>query len=115
MKTFLFAIMLLAGITGALQAAPTNDGSRLKITSTGDVFNVSYRGLKAGQVRIAIYDESGKRLLLDVFRNNGAFVRPYNFSELPAGEYRIELRDASGRFVERVSRTPDNAKPVATL
>jgi uncharacterized protein YaiI (UPF0178 family) len=35
--------------------------------------------------------------------NVASFVRPYNFSELPEGEYTIVLEDKNGKQVEKVN------------
>ena len=64
---------------------PASDWVRIKGSSTG-----------RSNVQIDIFDQQGRKVLFSSFLAEGTFSREIELSELAAGNYIIQLRDASG-------------------
>jgi hypothetical protein len=99
MKRFLLMIATALFVAGGALATPVND---LDVVNSGAVFKLYYKGAQKN-VKVAIYDASGTLVFSESIRKPGNFVRPYNFSSLPEGEYTIEVRQGDIRQIEKVS------------
>jgi len=51
-----------------------------------------------GKVVVTILDQAGELVQKDVIRNESAFVRPYNFSKQPAGNYTMVVDNGQKSF-----------------
>lgn len=80
-----------------------------------NIVKVFYKGEQTGKVKVNIYNEQGKLVFNEILRNTENFMRPYNFSFLPAGEYTIELLDAQGTRSQKVAYTVAEDKGIAHL
>lgn len=87
----------------------------MSVVKTGSVVKLFYRGEQAGTVKVTIYNEKGEKVFTESMKNTENFMRPYNFSSLPEGNYTIELRDEQGISVKEVSYTRPAPKRVAHL
>ncbi|MEO5601575.1 MAG: T9SS type A sorting domain-containing protein [Cyclobacteriaceae bacterium] len=74
----------------------------MSVVKSGTIFKLFYRGEKSGKVKVSIFDAKGKMVWNETLRNTENFMRPYNFSSLPAGDYTIEISDEQGKHVERI-------------
>ena len=72
------------------------------VVKHGALVKLFYRGEQSGKVTVTIYNKSGFTVFKETFRNTDQFMRPYNFSSLPSGEYNIEIMDGQGRRYEKV-------------
>ena len=72
-------------------------------STTASVYDVSYMGTEAGNVKVSIYNSSNVLVFSETINNVTSFKRPYNFSNLSQGEYTIVLEDKNGKQVENVS------------
>ena len=95
--TVLFFALMMS--VAAFADSPTS----LTVTSaSAHVYKVYYKANEAGKVRVSIINNSNKAVFSEVLNNVASFVRPYNFSELPEGEYTIVVEDKNGKQVEKV-------------
>jgi hypothetical protein len=99
--TLLFAFALLS--VSAFAEAPASVAV-VSAPNTG-VYNVYYRTAVAGEVKVSIKNSSNKVVFTEVLSNVASFKRPYNFSQLPHGEYTIVIEDKNGKKVEQVNYT----------
>ena len=115
MKTKLMVSMLfVALITGAAVAAdPVGPKVVIINQKEAGVFKVIYEGAQVGKVNLRIADQSGAVLFRETVSNVDGFIRPVNLKGLEAGEYTIEVSDASGKFSQTVSIT--EPKPVSVF
>lgn len=77
----------------AAGVAVVNDGTTLKLY---------YKGTAEANVKVAILDANGKKVFSEVLKNVDGFIRPYNLSAIPAGEYTIEVADENSTHTEKV-------------
>ena len=83
---------------------PVGAKAQMSIEKSGEdaVYRLVYQSNNQEVVSVSIYNERGHLLLTDRIRNVSGFARPYNFRELPGGEYTIQITDASGTTTKTV-------------
>lgn len=100
LSVLVFAFVVFSA--SAFADAPT---SLTVVPATSQVYKVYYKTKEAGKVKVSIINSSNQLVFSEVMSNVASFVRPYNFSELPEGEYTIVLEDKNGKQVEKVNYT----------
>lgn len=75
----------------------------MSVIKSGNICKLFYRGEVAGDIEVTIYNESGRAVFSEVIRNKDNFMRPYNLSTLPEGNYTITLNDGLTTRVEKIS------------
>jgi hypothetical protein len=107
MKTkslFFAALVLVSAVASAAgKDEPRRTGMAIVPVKGSEVFKVIYRSESAGKVKLNIYNSNAKLILTETFNGTDGFICPVNFAGLEAGEYTIELVDASGKKAEKVS------------
>jgi hypothetical protein len=97
------ALIMISGVTFAGEA-PLLSTADMSVSLIDQVVKVRYRSDKAGKVKVSIYcNATGKEVFSEQIKKQANFIRPYNLSGLPYGEYSIVLEDEAGRAVERVN------------
>jgi hypothetical protein len=99
--TLLFAFALLS--VSALAEAPASVAV-IAAPNTA-VYSVYYRTDVAGEVKVSILNSDKKVVFSEVLSGVASFKRPYNFSQLPHGEYTIVIEDKNGKQFEQVNYT----------
>lgn len=117
MKTkslFFAALILVSAVASAAgKDEPRRTGMVIVPVKGTEVFKVIYKGESAGKVKLNIYDSNTKLILTETFSGIDGFICPLNFAGLEAGEYTIELIDATGKKSAKVTyNTRKNAKHV---
>jgi|SRR6266850_462785 len=77
--------------------------SRMAVVKTGEIIKVIYESSDASQVKVTISDADGNEVFAERVESNAGFIRPYNFSLLPKGDYKISVTDKAGEFSEKIS------------
>jgi hypothetical protein len=90
-NTFVIALLTLS--TFAMADAP----STIKVAAAGNIFTLHYSTPPAGIVKVSIVDVRNQVVFTESINESAAFTRPYNFSQLEKGEYKIIVEDRSGR------------------
>jgi len=67
------------------------------------LFKLHYKSEKSGTVEISILNEKSKIIFSETIRKIDGFIRPYNFKDLPEGQYTLMVIDESGKSIEKVS------------
>jgi hypothetical protein len=65
--------------------------------TAGNIFTLHYQTPSAGNVKVSILDRNNEVVFSELINESGSFTRPYNFSQLAKGEYKIIVQDKSGR------------------
>jgi hypothetical protein len=104
MKKMIVIIFILVTVSCAVtQASPIGPDQRIKVRKSGDVFKVTYQSPADGKVKVTILDEEGQVVFTEKINSQGGFKRPYNFSQLPKGDYTIQIEDVLGACSEKLS------------
>ncbi len=85
----------------------------MSVIKNGSVVKVFYRGEQSGKVRVTIYNEDGDAVFMETMRDIVNFMRPYNFSRLPKGDYTIEVNDETGTRTEKITYGTERAGTIA--
>jgi hypothetical protein len=111
MKKILSLVLVLIAIS-QVNAKGIEPESPLgtSVVKHGALVKLFYRGEESGKVTVTIYNENGLTLFRETFQNTDQFMRPYNFSALPSGDYRFEIMDANGKRYEKVTHTVNSKK-----
>lgn len=100
------ALVLAAIVIGQLNANASNVDPKtplgMSVVKAGNICKLFYRGEQAGDVRVYIYNERGRIVFSELIRKTDNFMRPYNFSTLPEGDYTIVLNDGQTKRIEKV-------------
>jgi len=105
MKTKLMVCALLVAIVTGAAAAADPIGPKVVVLSQkqSGIFKVIYEGAKVGRVNLKISDQAGVIVFNESISGVDGFVRPVNFKGMAAGEYTIEVSDASGKQIQKVN------------
>lgn len=95
----IFSSVVFAGVIDDPSAPATGLG----VIRHGKMVKVFYKALKPGNVKVTIFDASGKEVFSESFKRTDGFMRPYNFSDLQEGDYTIALEDGNRKEMEKVS------------
>jgi len=100
---FIF-IALAAGCAVALGNSATLE-SKVAVVRNGEVFKVIFKSQEESTVKVTILDNDRTPIFTEKIFSHGEFVRPYNLSNLPQGDYKICIDDQNGEHVEKVCST----------
>lgn len=110
MKTKSFLIAALVVVSATVSAIgkeePTKAGLAIVPVKGSQTFKVIYKSENTGTTKVNIYNAESKVIFSTVVSNEGGFILPLNFKGLTAGEYTIELTDATGTRTEKVNFQP---------
>jgi hypothetical protein len=113
--TLAFVFTLIA--VGFVHANDTHPKSPvgMSVIKYKNIVKVFYRGEQAGKVKVTIYNADGRMVHNEILKDTENFMRPYNFSSLPEGDYTIEVSDAKGKRSQKVRYEIADGKRVAHL
>jgi hypothetical protein len=114
-KTFSILVLLITISSVGFARRSDNPTLGVAILQNGSTVKLLYRAEQSNDVKVLIFNEDNQIVLSEKFKNVDGFLRPYNFSELPNGNYRFELIDASGRQIEKITYKDDKAGRIVKL
>jgi hypothetical protein len=101
-RTFFSALVLSVSTTIAF--ANANEPSMTVVAGESvNIFKVIYKSAAATRVQVSIRNSKNEVVFSESFSKMSRFTRPYNFQNLPEGEYTIEVKDNTGTKVEKVN------------
>lgn len=106
----IFLVLLAVGTLHARNSDRPVPSSNAAIMKQGSTFKVFYKGSKPVNVKVSIFDADHKLVFTETIRKIDGFARPYNFSNLPEGNYSIEVSDGHLREQEIVAYTTVHKK-----
>lgn len=101
------ALILSAGINAVAKEDPRNVRVAVVPVKGSDLFKVIYKSESSSRVKINIYNSQAALVFTQTVYGTDGFIRPLNFTGLPAGEYTIEVTDISGKKSEKVVYAPN--------
>jgi len=107
-KSLLIAalVVISATVSAIAKEEPTKAGLAIVSVKGSETFKVIYKTENTGSTKVNIYNAEAKVIFAKVVSNAGGFILPLNFNGLAAGEYTIELIDATGTRVEKINFQP---------
>jgi hypothetical protein len=110
MKTkslFIAALVVFSAAVSALgKEDPSNVGLAVINVKGTEVYKIVYKGETTGKVKVNIYNTDGNVVFTETLSKVDGFILPLNFNGLQFGEYTVELIDATGKKLEKVSYAP---------
>jgi hypothetical protein len=107
------ALMIISRIVLAGEVTPST--SDMTVSMKGEVVKIFYRTDVARKVKVTIYDAASKAVFSEELKRQSSFVRPYNFENLPFGEYTIVLEDENGKTEETISYTKKRVEVLSSI
>ncbi|MDH3712015.1 MAG: hypothetical protein OER04_19165 [Cyclobacteriaceae bacterium] len=105
LKIVAVAVLVLA--TFGLKAAdPGSKELRVQVIAKADqTFKVIYEAEEKSKVKVNIYDWKNHKIFTDVIDQTDGFSKPYNFKNLPEGNYTFEIISNGVKSREVVSNS----------
>ncbi len=98
---FIFVVIAAVGCTVTLG----NSIAKVAVVRNGGVFKVIYKNPVESTVKVTILDAEANPLFTEKIISHGEFIRPYNLSSLPKGDYKILIDDQNGQHEEKICNT----------
>ncbi len=118
MKKNISLLFVLTVISSAVFAYPVNDPNTttgVAVVKEGAIVKLYYQPVEQMDVKISIHDATDQIVFSEIVKKADGFVRPYNFSKLPEGDYTIEIVDKNGKQIESVTHGESKAEKLAHL
>src|SRR6478736_8209739 len=104
MSTRNFLSVLVLFLSSTISFANPDESSMTVVAGeSAGVFKVVYKSAAATRVQVSILNSRNEVVFSESFKRLSRFSRPYNFQNLPEGEYTIEVKDKTGIKVEKVN------------
>ena len=108
MKKMIKLFVAFIIVMNATVLANANDlntkGNALKVIQrNNDIYNVVYQGTEQQQVSIQFLDEDNEVLYSESIEASKGFVKSLDLSDLPAGNYHIELVSTTDTLSEEIT------------
>jgi hypothetical protein len=100
-NTLSLLVVLLVG-SATFANSPDIPKTNMAVLKNGTTIKLLYKGDQQSDVRVSIFNDENQVVFTEKIKNTNGFSRPYNFSELPEGNYSIRLIDNAGIAVEKV-------------
>ncbi|MBL7858798.1 MAG: hypothetical protein JNM57_14005 [Cyclobacteriaceae bacterium] len=102
----IFAALMILSVAVVARSAdkpvhPTST-TGMAVVQSGTIVKLFYKSEKPAKVRVTIYDRHNTIVLTENIKKLDGFMRPYNFSSLPEGDYTIEVADENGKQIEKI-------------
>jgi len=79
------------------------------------IFKLVYKSEESTKVQITIFNSRKEIVFNETVADMANFTRPYNFSELPEGEYTIEVKDSFGKKIEKVNYSQGTVQSIISV
>ena len=96
----LFSMMAFANVTD--EGTSSASGFTVVNLNHSSIFKVIYKAAEKSNVKLSILDNKGVLIFQETMRQTDGFVRPYNFVNIGAGEYVIELESGNSKRAEKI-------------
>ena len=97
----LLVVLLMSSVTFA--NSPDIPKTNMAVLKNGSTIKLLYKGDKQSDVKVSILNAENRIVFTEKIKNTDGFARPYNFSELPEGNYSFRLTDNAGIVTEQVT------------
>lgn len=107
-KSLSFLVVLLTVASMTYANSGDNPSTNMAVLKNGTSVKLLYKGAEQNDVKILIFNENDRVVFSEKIKKTDGFVRPYNFSKLPEGNYRIQIIDNAGSKTEQVAYNAEN-------
>lgn len=104
-KLTVLALVMAFASVAAVAADPVTPKMVVVDQKESGLFKVIFEGTQSGRVTLKIYNDKGEVVFSETTHRINGFIRPVNFTGMTAGEYTVEVTDASGTYTEKVNYT----------
>jgi len=112
----IFVVLIAISVTvSARRMDKPEEATSMAVTKSGSLVKVFYKGAKECKVKVTISNAKHQVVFEETIKHIDGFMRPYNFSDLPEGDYTVELTDHAGKKAEKISYRNLKAERVAAL
>lgn len=111
----LVVLMVISSVVFARRLDNPGASSNAAVVKIGTTFKLYYKGPQQANVKVSIRNANNKIVFTETIKNVEGFVRPYNFSNLPEGEYSIHVSDQFGGQIEKITYKREKSEPLAHL
>lgn len=108
-------VLLVSSVGFARRMDTPVSTSGVGVMKHGSTFTLFYKALKPSNVKVSIFDASGKLVFTETIRKSEGFARPYNFSSLQEGEYTIRVVDCERSQTETVLYKQESDKSLINV
>jgi hypothetical protein len=103
MKKMSVIILVMAALSCVVASGhPMLSPSKVAVVKNGEVIKVIYQGNCKAPVNLTIVDADGTEVFHEKILSANGFIRPYNFSKLPKGDYQLHVVDSGGEYSEEI-------------
>jgi len=85
---------------------PKPSGSSVVVTNSNGsaLFKLRYAAEKVQKhVRVTLFDYNQNPIYSETINKTDGFIRPYNFKDLPKGQYAVQVEDENGKVSEKIN------------
>jgi hypothetical protein len=107
--------MVVSSVVFARRLDNPGASSSATVVKIGSTFKLYYKGAEQADVKISILNGRNNVVFSETLKKVEGFVRPYNFSKLPEGEYTIQISDKFGRQIEKITYKQEKPEALAHL
>jgi len=116
MTTRAFLTTATLSVSSIFALAKSDESSMTVIANqNANVFKVVYKSASPSRVEVTIVNSRNEVVFTESFSKTNGFARPYNFNNLPEGEYTIEVRDNFGKKIEKVNYSLGTVKSLIKI
>lgn len=102
-KSLSFLVVLLTVGSMTYANAFDNPSTNMAVLKNGTSVKLLYKGTEQNDVKILIFNDDNRVVFSEKIKKTDGFARPYNFSKLPEGNYRIQIIDNTGIKTEQIA------------
>jgi hypothetical protein len=114
--------LMLAAVAFVSVALPTEAAAKnskalagIAVIKSNATYKLIYKSELRSDVKVEIYDSRNAVVYYEVIKMSDGFTRPYNFANLPEGDYKIRVDNGSNWLTETVSHKAGKVEKTAHL
>jgi hypothetical protein len=111
----LLVLMVFSSVVFARRLDNPGATPSAAVVKTGSTFKLYYKGSQQADVKVSILDAGNHLVFSETIKDVEGFVRPYNFENLPEGDYTIKISDKNGRQIEKISYKQEKSEALSHL
>jgi hypothetical protein len=111
----LAVLMVVSSVVFARRLDNPGTAPSAAVVKIGTTFKLYYKGSQQADVKVSILDAGNHLVFSETIKDVDGFVRPYNFSHLPEGDYTIKISDKNGRMIENITYKQEKSEALSHL
>jgi len=111
----LLVLMVFSSVVFARRLDNPGATPSAAVVKIGSTFKLYYKGSQQADVKVSILDAGNHLVFSETIKDVEGFVRPYNFENLPEGDYTIKISDKYGRQIEKITYKQEKTEAFSHL